>query len=478
MKQLDRTQARPSSARLRPMREERAPTALLAPAPEELRNLGEIDRGYTGQTIDERYVLEAVIGEGGMGVVYRCRHRIIGKKLAMKIIRAEVAGSQEATQRFLIEAKAASAIGSEHIIHVSDFGRLPDGASYLVMELLEGTPLADEFREHWPLPIPRILSILTQLAEGLGAAHEAGIVHRDLKPENIFLVRRGNEPDFVKILDFGIAKMSLDGDANLTRAGTVVGTPRYMSPEQAAGEVVDHRGDIYSLGVLAYELIAGRVPFDGEHPLSILSKHMYEAPPKFDSPSLRARVPAELERIVWKCLAKRPADRYRSMEELALELQRFGASSVANLAPARELQNAGAERPAMHTEVTARLARPSTARQLRRSLRVVLYCALGLTLLVVGSFWVLTKQRGESLADSVPLAPSTIAAAPASAAREPSSTPAEPVVIRVAEPVPQPAPQPAAAGADAKAGRRPLPKQRPRRDQEQTEFVNPWPSSP
>ena len=454
------------------------PAALLAAAPEEPdpRNLGEIDGDYTGQIIDDRYVVEAVIGEGGMGVVYRCRHHIIGKKLAMKIIRAEVAGSQEATQRFLIEAKAASAIGSEHIIHVSDFGQLPDGASYLVMELLEGTPLADEFREHWPLPIPRIVSILTQLAQGLGAAHEAGIVHRDLKPENVFLVRRGNEPDFVKILDFGIAKMSLGGDAKLTRAGTVVGTPRYMSPEQAAGEVVDHRGDIYSLGVLAYELIAGRVPFDGDHPLSILSKHMYEAPPEFDAPSLRARVPAELERIVWKCLAKRPEARYPSMDELALELQRFGASSAAKLTPARE-QDAGAERPAQHTEVTTALARPSTARWLRRSLRGVLYCALGLTLLVVGSFWLLARQRGEPLAGPVPLAPA-IAAAPASAAREPTSTPAEPVVIRVAEPVAQPALQPAAAGADAKAGRRTLPKQRPRRDKEQTEFVNPWPSSP
>src|SRR5690606_314795 len=248
---------------------------------------------HIGQLIDNRYVVESLIARGGMGIVYRCRHKLIDRRFAVKIIRSTMAHLPDAPRRFLMEAKAASAIGNEHIIDVVDYGTLADGSAYLVMELLEGVPLSDVIAKHETLPVARITAIAAQVCEGLRAAHDAGIVHRDLKPENIFLTNR-KASDFVKILDFGIAKMAQSGEA-LTKKGLIVGTPHYMSPEQAAGATVDARGDIYSLGVILYELATGRVPFDAVHYMAVLAKHMTEPPPPFHSLSLPATPPPDFE---------------------------------------------------------------------------------------------------------------------------------------------------------------------------------------
>jgi serine/threonine-protein kinase len=279
---------------------------------------------YVGFIIDGRYHVESVIAAGGMGVVYKARHRMIDKPVAIKILRPELVDNRDITERFLVEAQAASAIGSEHIVDVTDYGELPDGATYIVMEYLEGESLGKRIKNvEEPLLIDEIVDIGRQLAEGLHQAHEAQIIHRDLKPDNVLLLSRHKQGNYVKILDFGIAKVQ-SSQNQATRAGRIFGTPHYMSPEQARGEPLDRRSDIYSLGVMLYQMLARKLPFDGENPLGILTQHMYVAPKPLAEASERA-VPAGFEAIVAKCMSKERDDRYASMAELEADLARFDA---------------------------------------------------------------------------------------------------------------------------------------------------------
>jgi serine/threonine-protein kinase len=280
---------------------------------------------YLGKTIDGRYLIEGVLGEGGMGVVYVGKHKVIGKKVAIKVLRGEMARDSEITERFLQEARAASSIGNPHIIDISDFGTLPDGSTYFVMEYLAGGSLSAAMGQAKAMQVPRLLHIAKQIASGLGAAHDAGIVHRDLKPDNVMLITRGGGDggkDFVKILDFGIAKVG--GEASrLTRAGSVFGTPHYMSPEQAAGTSVDLRTDIYALGIILYEMASGKVPFDADNFMGILTQHMYKAPVPLLALIPAPEIPPALDAIIQKCLTKKVDGRYPTMAALLLDIEKL-----------------------------------------------------------------------------------------------------------------------------------------------------------
>ena len=277
-----------------------------------------------GQMVDARYRIESVLGIGSMGIVYVARHLAVGKRVALKVLRQQFVQDAEVTQRFASEATAATAIGNAHIVDTLDFGKLQNGSAYQVMEFLEGQMLSEALRREPRLPIERILHIARQVAVGLGAAHEAGIVHRDLKPDNVFLVERDQSRDFVKILDFGIAKFGV-GQNDLTHAGAVFGTPNYMAPEQALGKATSPGTDIYALGVILYEMASGAVPFQGESPIAVLTRHATEVPEP-----LAKRVkgmPPRFQKLVQRCLEKEPADRFPSMPALIEELDAVAAGA-------------------------------------------------------------------------------------------------------------------------------------------------------
>ncbi len=281
-----------------------------------------------GTTLEGRYRIEKKLGEGGMGVVFLGRHTIIEKPVAIKVLKREVARDHSVVKRFVQEAKAASRIGHPNIVDVTDFGTTPDGMTYSVMEFVEGKTLSAVIKAEGPMPASRALPIVAQLAKALGAAHDKGIVHRDLKPENVFVIARDGRKDFVKIVDFGIAKvMPIEGQTRdgprLTRAGSVFGTPEYMAPEQAAGRGdTDRRVDIYALGTILYEMLVGRVPHKGQSTVRTLAMQMLDpiVPPRKANP--KADISADLERVIMTALAKKREERYSTMAEFLADLER------------------------------------------------------------------------------------------------------------------------------------------------------------
>jgi len=277
-----------------------------------------------GQTLAGRYLIQRKLGEGGMGAVYLAIHTLLEKQVALKVLHGEFARKPDLVERFMQEAKSASRIRHENVIDISDFGVTPDGFVFFAMELLQGHDLHEEISRARlagvPIPWERSRPIFLQICSALAAAHAQGIVHRDLKPENIYLIEFLGNKDFVKLLDFGIAKLTevSEGDRKLTRTGMLFGTPEYMSPEQARGDNVDHRVDIYAMGCILYQLIVGKVPFEAENFMGILSQHLTETAPPID-PAVLARVgaPPELAAIIERALAKHRDERWATIDDMA-----------------------------------------------------------------------------------------------------------------------------------------------------------------
>jgi serine/threonine-protein kinase len=273
---------------------------------------------YVGKMLSGRYRVVAPIGSGGMGVVYRAEHVHMRKPVAVKILRRDMTMVPDVVTRFEREAVAAGRIDHENVAAATDFGKLDDGSFYLILEFVEGRSLGTLI-DAGALPTVRALVILRQIADGLAAAHAAGIVHRDLKPDNVMLVDRDGFPDFVKVLDFGIAKVPLEGGSQpLTQIGTVFGTPQYMSPEQGQGHTVDARTDLYSLGVIAYEMLAGKLPFDADDLVVLIARHITEAPAP-----LSPAIPEPVRALVAELLEKLPERRIQTAVQLVQRLDRL-----------------------------------------------------------------------------------------------------------------------------------------------------------
>jgi serine/threonine-protein kinase len=275
----------------------------------------------TGLKIGE-YELRQRIGVGGMGLVYEGIQPLIGKHVAVKVLRPELAAAEEQVARLLAEARAVNAIRHRGIVDIFGFGQVPDGRQYIIMEYLEGVALDAYLTEKGRMPVPEVLDILDEVLGALGAAHGAGVVHRDLKPSNIFLVKQPDGSRYVKLLDFGLAKMGLPTERTAqTRTDMVVGTPEYMAPEQARGQPVGPMTDLYALGVVAFEMVTGRLPFTGASPVDLLMKHVDARPPR---PSeFLPELPAALDAFILQMLTKDPEARPGSAEQLRRQLQRL-----------------------------------------------------------------------------------------------------------------------------------------------------------
>jgi eukaryotic-like serine/threonine-protein kinase len=279
-----------------------------------------------GQVIQGRYRIGRTIGSGGMGVVYEAQHLLIGRKVAVKVLTARGLLSNAGVVRFRREAQAAAAVGNSHVVDVLDMGQLDDGSLYIVLEHLEGGHLGWAAAQSGPFSVGRAVHVMCQLCDALSAVHAAGIVHRDLKPENIFLIERDGEPDFVKVLDFGVCRFEERDGVSLTASGDMIGTPLFMAPEQVENQAsIDHRTDVYALGALLHFLLTGRAPFEAGTLPKLFIRICVEPPP-----SLRAAdpsLPAELDAIVSRALSKSPELRFESCAALKQALLRFHEAS-------------------------------------------------------------------------------------------------------------------------------------------------------
>ncbi|MGH9943724.1 MAG: serine/threonine-protein kinase, partial [Pyrinomonadaceae bacterium] len=283
-----------------------------------------------GQTLAGKYRIEERIGEGGMSAVYRAIHVLVGKKFAVKVLHPSLAADEKIVARFTREARTASLVSHRNAVDVTDFGEDGNGVVFMVMQYVDGPTLKQMIRQDGPLPLALAVDITRQIAGALDAAHANGVIHRDLKSENVMLEHERSSDDWVKVMDFGIAKIQLPDteDPELTAPNLIIGTPQYMSPEQCSkASGIDYRSDIYSLGVIVYEMLAGRVPFTGESATAIMVKHLQQPPPSVLES--RPDLPPAAAQVVARALSKQPEGRQQRAGELAEELALAAGGSAA-----------------------------------------------------------------------------------------------------------------------------------------------------
>lgn len=286
-----------------------------------------------GRVIQDRYTLSAVVARGGMGKVYKAEQRPLNRVCAVKVLNPNYAGDQdpEFEKRFFLEASIAAKLTHPNTVTVFDYGRTEgeDGFYFMAMEYLEGQTLQRAIREAGSFTEERACHVARQICRALREAHGLGVIHRDLKPANVFLVQHGDESDFVKVLDFGLVKNVSDSKTeDLTQTGLFMGSPKYMAPEQIQGQRVDARTDIYALGVILYEMLTGKVPFDRPNSVHILMAHVNEPPPDMRTMNPNLAISAELEQLVFSCLAKNPDERPESMDAVLAALKRTAGGGL------------------------------------------------------------------------------------------------------------------------------------------------------
>jgi len=376
---------------------------------------------YSGQILNDRYLVETRIGKGGMGVVYRGRHIIIGRAAAVKFLHPEYAADENTVARFFREAQAAAAVRHENIVEIYDVGLSTDNVPYLVMEYLEGESLATLLRRTGPLDPAPLLTIMDPVLAAAASAHRRGVIHRDLKPENIFITDATDEsPSTIKLIDFGISRILGEAtDIRLTVANTMIGTPAYMAPEQISNaQSADHLSDIYSLGVVLFEALSGRLPYEGNTPNEVIAKILTQPPP---SPSdLLPDIPTALAAVAERAMRRDPSERYPNTEEMREALRAACASE---------------ERPVAFVELPLE-AEPSPREPSRR--RIAVLAAYGTVVIAAAAVAIFmlvhTMQRPDSaeLPDTpVPVAEQTIDAQSREASRkeEPDSDPVAPSTV-------------------------------------------------
>jgi eukaryotic-like serine/threonine-protein kinase len=394
-----------------------------------------------GQLVDGKYRVERLLGQGGMGAVFEGYHTLVDRRVAIKVLLPDATSSEHGAARFEREVRATGRIGNDHILEVYDVGVLPDGSRYMVSEFLDGETLSDRL-ERGPLQ-PKVAAELTlQLLDGLGAAHAKGIVHRDLKPENLFLLRhKAGRADFLKIIDFGISKFQLDDMSamSMTATGTVLGTPYYLSPEQARGHRdIDHRSDLYTVGVILYQTVLGRVPVHAESFNELLFKIALESPPPLKT--LLPQLDPAFSDIVEHAMARKREDRYQNAAEMRLALAKWLELPTSGAHVAIPSGSGAARAPWDSGEtVTGSLLLPTNSnfgltsgQAFRRTSRVRIALIVVGVLGVIGVSAALLLKRGSGDAS---VASSAVASSPVPASPSASA----PIVIAPADPFPTPA---------------------------------------